>query len=269
MGHADFQLANGGVIGRDHRQTSKNYQDASLVERAEHYSLAIVADGCGSGVHSEIGAGIGVRLLAAALRTELDMSGNDTVNWARVQRQVLAKVGSLVVDMGGHFRRTVEEYFLFTVNGVLLTDQTATFFALGDGVIIVNDTEQSLGPFPGNMPPYLGYGLLPNELRIDPESVVLQPVLEKPLHEVDHFLLGSDGVADFITAADKPLPGQSTICGPISQFWVNDRYFGSNPELVSRQLRLAGRDWPRREPQPGLLPDDTTFVVGRQPPREE
>jgi hypothetical protein len=26
---------------------------------------------------------------------------------------------------------------------------------------------------------------------------------------------------------------------------------------------MIGRDWPRRDPEPGLLPDDTTMIVGR------
>lgn len=266
MGHADFQLASGGVIGRDHRQTFRNYQDASLVQRTDQYSLAIVADGCGSGKHSEIGATIGVKLLAVSVDHEFARYGAARFNWPRVQRRVLTRLDLIAEWQGGNYRQTVEDAFLFTLNGVLITDEKAIFFALGDGLIVVNDETLHLGPFPGNMPPYMGYGLIPDHLNIDPDSIWLRPVLEKPLAEVDHFLLGTDGMEDFIAAADKTLPGMSALCGEISQFWTGDRYFVGNPDLISRRLRMVARDWPKREPTPGLLSDDTTLIVGRRQP---
>ena len=267
MSHANYQLAGGGVIGREHRQTFKNYQDAWTVMRAEHFSLAIVADGCGSGGHSEIGAKLGTKWLAEEIRDEFTMRGSAGFSWPCVQREVLARLDGLAASLGGNYRQMVEEYLLFTVNGVLLTDEQAIFFALGDGIIIVNDQTLELGPFPGNMPPYLGYGLLSNRLKIDSETVVLRPVLEMPLSEVDHFLLGTDGASDLIAAAGKPLPGLPEQCGEITQFWT-DRYFKGNPDLVSRRLRLMARDFPVRDPVPGLLHDDTTIVVGRHQPEE-
>lgn len=268
MGHADFQLASGGVIGRDHRQTFRNYQDARLVLRTARYSLAIVADGCGSGEHSEVGAATGVKLVAESVDHELATRGMSRFSWSRVQRRVLTRLDLFADWLGGNYRQTVENYLLFTINGILLTDELAIFFALGDGIVVVNDQVRNLGPFPGNMPPYLGYALISDRLNIDPAMIQLRPIQEKPLSEVDHFLLGSDGIGDFIAAADKTLPGLSTHCGEISQFWTQDRFFTGNPDLISRTLRLAGRDWPKRDPVPGLLPDDTTLVVGRRQPSE-
>jgi len=268
MTHTDFQLAGGGVVGRDHRQASRNYQDAWLVRQTDRYALAILADGCGSGEYSEVGATIGVRLLAESIDHEFAVRGNAPFSWSRVQRRTLTKLDLFTDWLGGSYRQTVESHFLFTVNGALLTDEQAIFFALGDGIIIVNDETLELGPFPGNMPPYLGYGLLLDRLKIDPETVTLRPVREMPLSEVDHFLLGSDGTSDLIAAADKSLPGLSKLCGDISQFWTDDRYFSGNPDLVSRALRLVGRDWPKRDPIPGLLRDDTTIIVGRRRPEE-
>jgi hypothetical protein len=57
----------------------------------------------------------------------------------------------------------------------------------------------------------------------------------------------------------------SDVVGPLDQFYRQDRYF-ANPELISRRLKLISRDWPMSNPQPGLLHDDTTLIVGRRTP---
>ncbi|MDB5184959.1 MAG: hypothetical protein JWN38_767 [Candidatus Saccharibacteria bacterium] len=266
MSHQEVQIAYGSTIGRDHRAVPKNCQDDLRVVRTEQCTIGIVADGCGSGAHSEVGAQIGVRVLAECLEAEVrDRSGSD-IRWPRVQQHVLATLDVLARQMGGNYRQVVEEYFLFTIVGVLLTDKDATFFALGDGVIIVNGYELTLGPFEGNKPPYLGYGLLLPDVDIEPDLVQFRTVCWLPLKAVQHFLIGSDGVQDLIDAETKCLPGLAEPVGSIAGFWERDRYFGANHELLNRQLKLISRDWPKRDPQPGLLPDDTSMIVGRKAP---
>ena len=68
------------------------------------------------------------------------------------------------------------------------------------------------------------------------------------------------------------MPRDLRPVGPLDQFWQDDRYFG-NPALLERRLHLIGSDWVRfktesgtKEQLNGLLPDDTTMVVGRRPP---
>jgi serine/threonine protein phosphatase PrpC len=262
-----FRLAQGSTMGRDHRLVPKNCQDATYVNaEQENFRFGVIADGCGSSARSEVGAQLGVRLVSEALRAELAGATRcqaPDINWRRVQQHVLASLDVLARQMGGDYRKTVEEYFLFTIVGVVLAGQLATFFALGDGVVIVNGFQYQLGPFAGNMPPYAGYGLISDKLTIDPDSVVLRPVLQVPLTELDSFLIGSDGVMDIINAAEKMVPGLGNPVGSIAQFWEDDRYFQGNPELVSRRLKLLARDWPKHDPEPGLLPDDTSLIVGQ------
>jgi hypothetical protein len=179
---------------------------------------------------------------------------------------VLSQLDILAQSLGGDYRKVVEEYLLFTIIGVVLTPETATFFACGDGVAIINGTEWPLGPYPGNMPPYLAYGLLESELRIDLSEVKLQPFAEFVSEELESFLIGTDGVNDFVKHQDRMMPGLDREVGPLSQFWSDDRYFRGNPDLVSRQLRLVGRDFPHNNPEHGVLSDDTTIIVGRRIP---
>lgn len=259
-----YQLAGGSTIGRDHWMVPKNNQDSWSIWRYEDLTIGIVADGCGSGMHSEVGAKLGVQMLGACLRDEY--LRNRQINWQCVQRNMLTQLNSVAQMMGDNYRKIVESYMLFTLLGIVIDGEHAAFFALGDGTIIVNGEPLSVGPFQNNMPPYLGYGLLLDELAIDANEITLKPILELPIAQLASFLIATDGIDDVTRNSQSTLPGLGKIVGPIEQFWQSDRYFGSNPELLSRQLKLIGRDWPVSKPQPGLLGDDTTVIVGRQLP---
>lgn len=274
MPSSDFELAGGGTIGRDHRIAGKNYQDGVAILETPDGKVAIVTDGCGSSQHSEVGALLSAPLLCESIMREVRYrNGSADIDWQRALSSTLSVIDLIATQMGGSFRRNVENYFLFTVVGVLLADQTATFFALGDGVIVINGERFQLGPFPLNQPPYASYGLLGDRIAIDPAELRIKIIKYVELSELENFLLGCDGLADLIDAEEKLLPGLSKPLGPLSQFWEEDSFFSDNPDLVSRRLRLAARDWPKREPIAGLLPDDTTLVVGRRikplPAKEE
>jgi hypothetical protein len=235
------------------------------IARNDLSTVGIVTDGCGSSSYSEVGAKLATRLLAESIQAEASRNPAK-INWQRIRQHLLADLDALARRMGGSYRRTVEDYFLFTVVGVLLDQTMATFFAIGDGVVIVNGETQQLGPFAENMPPYVGYGLIGDSIRekglADQRFEIIQQV---KLTDLQHFLIGCDGVIDLMHVAERCLPGSSQTVGGIEQFWQQDRYYG-NPELINRRLKLVARDWPRHDPEPGLLPDDTTLIVGRRSP---
>lgn len=258
----DFQLAGGSMVGRDHRVVNRNNQDAYTILQYTGLTVAVVSDGCGSGAKTEVGAQLGVRMVAEQIARQY--GAYRRIDWQKTQRHVLSQLDILAQSLGGDYRKVVEEYFLFTIIGVILTPETATFFACGDGTAVINGEQWPLGPYPENRPPYLAYGLLENELRIDPSGIKLLPFMEVANEELNSFLIGTDGVDDFVKHQDKTMPGLDRNIGPLSQFWLDDRYFKGNPDLVSRQLRLAGRDFPHNNPEHGLLSDDTTIIVGRR-----
>lgn len=261
-----FELAGGSIIGRDHRLVPRNNQDAYTIVQGEDVTVAIVADGCGSSPHSEVGAQLGAQLVADAAHVAATQTGGITERLQWIQLDSLAALEAVMERMGDDFRRTVEDYFLFTIVGVVLTPETATFFAFGDGIVVINGAVSCLGPFPGNAPPYLGYGLLYERLDMAVTSgKQFEIIRHMPIGELDNFLIGTDGVLDLINAAEQQLPGMQQPVSGIGQFWQQDKFF-SNPELVHRRLKLIGRDWPKRDPEPGLLPDDTTLIVGRRMP---
>lgn len=269
-----FQIAGGSVTGKDHRKgVPRNRQDAWHVEHGPRAVTALVSDGCGSGEASEVGAALAVRLTTTYLHRYLNRGFRPNEEMLeRVRRDVLSQLHVLARDIGESLSEVVNHYFLFTLAGVIITDEVSTFFALGDGVMFINGELIVLQPEAGNQPIYLGYALTGSALTDDnPASLHLRIVRQVTTANLSHFLVGTDGVADAHARATRFLPGTDEPFGDISQFWENDRFFNS-PVAITRRLNLMARDWTRRLPEGrqviegGLLPDDTTFVVGRLTP---
>lgn len=269
-----FELAGGSVVGRDHRVVPKNNQDAWYILTRGDVTVAAVCDGCGSGAHSEVGAAIGARVICQATINALQ--DDPSYLWEYVEKDLLGVLHNLAREMGSNYRKTVEDYFLFTIVGCLLTPRTITFFGLGDGTIVIDGGRSTAGgPYPDNAPPYLAYRLL-NERRTRtdrtpigffPDELHLDAFASYDPSSVGSFLIGCDGAGSpglqDVCDSDRTLPGTETPVGPISQFWEDDRFF-QNPVALSRRLKLIARDWPPHDPEHGLLGDDTTIVVGRR-----
>jgi Protein phosphatase 2C len=256
-----FEIAGGSIAGRAHGAAGRNNQDAFCWAACDEGLVAVVCDGCGSGPHSEVGAQLGARLIVQAaiqgLRRHLEVA--DVLEQAR--QEVLARLrllaGAMATDQS--FSRTVVDYFLFTVVGVLITARGATPFSLGDGLVIVNGERRVLGPFPNNEPPYLAYALLPASAAGAAHDHA-GFVLHRPIaaDDVQSLVLATDGALDLEAIAARPVRGRSEPVGPLSQFWSDDRFF-RNPDMVRRRLAVLNRG-----PRDGLLPDDTTLVVVRR-----
>ncbi|MDE1874940.1 MAG: protein phosphatase 2C domain-containing protein [Patescibacteria group bacterium] len=292
-----FELAGGTVTGRDHLQPLKwgNGQDAyCLIDGLDKgVAIAVVADGCGSGERSEVGAQIAARFVAYALWEYVPRylavaeaagdKGARFLYWEDVRQDLLAYLRILAEKLGPNLKEAVKDHFLFTLIGFLVTPYDSFVFLVGDGVYAVNGAVARVGPFANNEPPYVGYGLLrPDQYGIAPEECRFKVPVALPTREVDSILVGSDGVGDLIAAAGKHFPSLNTKngpvkLGPLSQFWEDGRYFDTT-DAIRRTLALANNataepDWDegRINRRPGLLPDDTTLAVirRRQPPRLE
>lgn len=265
-----FEIVGGSVLGRSHRQSSKNNQDALCCLQASGYTAAIVCDGCGSGAHSEVGAQLGARLVVRLLLRQAQTARLDSISLCDCQAMLevvrIAAVRRLRVlarELGGSLPQIINEYLLFTIVGALLTPQYALFFSLGDGVMTINDEVLVLGPFPDNAPPYLAYGCVKSSLPDELLRFQVQRVL--PLEQLSTFLIGSDGVDDLCRAALCKVPGKSESVGPLDRLWQDERMW-RNPDMVRRRLAGLNRNvvWPDGRRENGLLPDDTTLIMGRR-----
>jgi hypothetical protein len=262
-----FELASGSVVGREHAAAGRNNQDACCSWQGQQATVAVVADGCGSGRFSEVGARAGARLLVEALRQRVPRidAGPVALVLEEVRLAVLAALRPLAEAFGGSLPDAVSEHFLFTLLGAVVTERTAVVFALGDGVIAVNGAVDVLVS-PGNAPPYLGYALLDRAAQARRFEIRHLGSASS----VDSLLIGTDGVADLLRQAERRLPGRDEAVGPLSRLWDDDRHF-ANPAALGRRLRLLNRetvraDWQTHElrREHGLLPDDTSLLVLRR-----
>ncbi len=274
-----FQIAGASVLGSRHLKIGKNNQDSYIWIRNPDYIIGIVSDGCSSGPHSEVGSNIIAPLFAQTLATylskpHLSLSDENYFRhdwlWYNVRQDVLARIRVLAQSMDENLIATICKYFLCTVVGCVITPTSTCIFGCGDGVFSLNGDIHMLGPFPGNKPPYLCYGITGSEVtNQNPSLLDIQRHIICPTDDVQSLLIGSDGVADLMNMADQHLPGREEIIGDISQFWTDDIYF-LNPEWMRNVLTTINTEkrkpvWEERTimKYQGLLPDDTTAIVLR------
>jgi hypothetical protein len=269
----DFLIACGSVTGREHRLVGKNNQDSCHFLLSDEITVAVVCDGCSAGAHSEFGAQLGANLVAQTIYRYRNyfLQGQTFTEkpwlWQNIRDDLLARIRVLALEFGPSLSRTINDYFLFTILGAVITREQTIIFSLGDGLYDLNGEVHQLGPFASNQPPYLAYALVGSD--IDPS--LLNFCIEEyfPTEYLDSLILGTDGVADLIRAAKHPFPGQENLIGPLSQFWQDESFF-ANPDKIRRKLSLANRDIMKFDTHGevrqfnGQLPDDTTMVVIRR-----
>ncbi len=264
-----IQVAAGTIAGSDHLRVGRGSQDAWAVRCGRRAVVAVVADGCGSGARSEVGAELGVALFTEALFRRLEsgerIAAQSTLSQAR--DDVIAQLRVLAASMPGPVTDCVSRRFLFTLVGVVITASLTVTFSIGDGIIVVDGVETIIGPYPDNQPPYLGYGVIDPTLTpaVDVHAVI-------PTDSFTCIAIGTDGAIDLAAAKSFPMPGRDQPVGALDQFWTEDRYF-TNRDRLRRRLALMNRevvsaDWDaqRLDRTRPLLPDDTTLVVLRKPP---
>ncbi len=265
-----FEVAGGTTTGYTHINDGRANQDwyASGLAIAENTTAVVVADGCSEGHRSEVGSYLLSNVLLQKLLTGLRCfaSHKDVLNYARSSS--IQALDAILDHLAGDFALQVEksrvilECLLSTVVVGLIGPKESTFAAIGDGFLAVNGEVIDLGTFPGNKPPYLAYALTIS--TIDPKLLSWRVLKELPTADLQHCLVGTDGMKDFVERECEPLPRLTRTVGPISQFWTEDCFF-RNRDAVRRRLVLCNGGVGLRAVG-GLLPDDTTLIVGRRRP---
>ena len=254
-----FHIAGASVPGTTHTQPGrpgwKNNQDAHICIQTLDMTIGIVADGCGSGKSSEVGAQIGVKILATCLQKLFERSletGTGFHPWHRLEQLLLSHLQILAESMGTSLSDTIREYFLFSIVGCVITQETTWIFHCGDGTFALNTKLTQLGPFPGNAPPYLGY-------RINDPAAVGFSVLTFKTENVQSIMLGTDGV-DYITDFSSEMIAT----------WMKRREFFENRDSLRRMLALMNRERIQDgRLTGGPLQDDTTIILIQRKNTEE
>jgi len=265
MKHELFKVAGASVRGSEHTRLGRNNQDAFAYSVDPAVALGVVCDGCGSAAASEVGAQICARIVVDLLRGQLH-EGQDPGEGLFLDHLAAGVCGRLrqfLVCLGKPGIHQVHELLLTTILGFVATPTTCLVFAAGDGIAAINGEVMSLGPFPGNAPPYLAYAL-------GGQDVGFQALFCRPTSEVSSLLIASDGADAFISRPDALLPGTQRRLGNLQRLSESPR-FVDHPDALRRHLFCAARERTRFDPvtrasqrNPALLHDDTTIVVGQR-----
>ncbi|MCX6778694.1 MAG: protein phosphatase 2C domain-containing protein [Candidatus Magasanikbacteria bacterium] len=269
-----WEVASGTIIGKDHIHSQKNNQDAWRVIVGEKALVVLVSDGCSAGMHSEVGANLGAGILAESLNRNLAKMDDFSVSaleavLERSRQDTLAAIRILANAMGGSFSQTIEDYFLFTALGAIITNQETFLFAVGDGMFFLNGEMIELLPFAGNKPPYLAYALVNTTLG-GPDLFRLRIIRSLPTEQLENLIVGTDGMKDLVQAQGLKMSGQTEVVKPVEELWQDDRFFKNPDQLrryltqVNRELKIFDQRTGVIKVEPGHLPDDTTLVVVRR-----
>lgn len=201
-----WDVTGGSIVGRDHVRIGRNNQDAYAVWAGAGAAAAVVCDGCGSAPHSEWGARLGARLVAAALARRAGATWERL--WPEVQGEVLAGLRAAAALVGD-----VHDHLLFTIVAALARGGEASAAAIGDGAVVW-DGAQLLGRDATDTPAYLGYGL-------DGEAPAFRELGRGPCRTL---ALASDGAAELSV-------------GPL----FDDDLVWRNPDGLRRRLAIAAR----------------------------
>lgn len=272
-----FTYTSGSVPGRDHVRSGKNNQDALSIMHTDRATVAVVTDGCSSGTHTEIGATLGARLACIEVLRALHRYTPENQHllfdhpnhweWREgIPGRILAKIETLMADMETSTSAWIQDHLLFTIVGVLMTNKLTAFFSLGDGLLEVNGETVELESCDANTPPYLAYRLV--KTHLPRESLILNVHHVLPTDQLKNFLLATDGLHHMQRNEMSNHPGTDTPIGPLSQFWT-DPCYRTNRDKIRRKLAACSTDITRLDTDthslvkyPGLLPDDTTLIVG-------
>ena len=248
-----WKITGGSIPGSDHVGVTstvyKNNQDAFFTHIDEEMAIGIVADGCSSGVHSEVGSKMGVSLLGELIKNSFERSfaiGNTSIDWTRLQVTFLSQLSVIANSMGNSLSKVVEEYFLFTIVGFVITQYGVVIFNCGDGVYSVDGKINSFGPFPNNEPPYFSYGILGK--KVCNFNILPYPIGYGDLTSI---VIGSDGV-ELISELPEKL-----------EKWFSMEKMFSNSDLLRRQLSIMNKPFKNENGAfvPGPLKDDVTLII--------
>jgi serine/threonine protein phosphatase PrpC len=238
-----FSTLTGSTIGNYHKNRGNNSQDASAIAHHGQRTALVLADGCGAGAHSEVGAKLAVAMLAQRLA-----AGEDLTTALAAITSVLATVAEQICPVPDQYVATVTNYLLFTLVGAVLAPDYAFAFAIGDGVVAWQTDQASqikLLTAANNAPDYLAYVLFGQSYSIWRQDWPQPP---------QKLLLASDGLTADVAHDLVPV------------LWHDDMWH--NPQNLQRYLSREGRETVKitagqLKRSPGRWRDDITVLLAR------
>lgn len=264
-----YKIQSASIIGSHHRNVNKNNQDAAVVIEKNEIAVGVVADGCGSGAHSEIGARLGALFAANFLvekvnaETPLLAKGGETSFESVLEQLRVALLAYLekICVAPNEKKEFVFSHLLFTLVGFVITPACAGrpervyVFRAGDGVVIVNGEKIVFDE--NNMPRYLSFGMLSANNGDEGRRFNFEIVKEMPTADLHCLLIATDGFVPILENGEQEFTslGETKTVGAFIDL-TNEKYL-SNRCFLQKRLNVLGMNQ-------GLLYDDTTAILVRK-----
>ncbi len=229
-----MKIGYGSIQGFTHRKLEYNNQDFVLVSENEECNIGLVADGCGSGANSEVGAQLGLKYLLRKITKQLN--SNWQINLKEELQDYSRQIANLHSDKPKEF---IKDFLLYTIIGFVETNNKVTLFYYGDGVIIIDDQIKVINQ--NNQPKYVNNELIGNEGG--------QFIYEEISLDKQTLVIGSDGIEDFIEGINK---GEIEEYKSLIQF-INDEDNFNNPIHIPKLLKKYSRK--------GIIKDDCSLII--------
>jgi Protein phosphatase 2C len=221
-----FRIASGLSLGQSHQKLQYNCQDAYAMHQGDKLIVGVVADGCGAGRYSEVGARLGVQFALEFCKRNF---GHGTFDAALLLQGMFAYLHELCdLQQASERDLFIEEHLLFTLVGFVSTPALTHVFYAGDGYIILNDRVWNLDA--GNRPSYLGRHLLGEKI-----SLFTDQIATADLHRL---LIATDGLRD--------------MAQPVTSLLDDDTFFQDERALPSTLQGWANA---------GILKDDAAVLM--------
>jgi serine/threonine protein phosphatase PrpC len=235
----NYNIATASVIGSSHRKLFYNNQDAYEYYQDKNIIIGVVADGCGSGSNSEVGARLGVNFVVNFCKKHFQNSPFD----AEILKNGLVDHLKILIknQQTDEELDFIENYLFFTLFGfVIQADQTYIFHS-GDGMYQLNEKVVLIEQ--DNRPNYIAKNLISGKAKIEVEMIETD--------KLERLLVATDG----LTHLNDKFLNDETIDNmtQISDIFDNDDYF---EDMIALPKYLTDLSVNRN-----ILKDDTTLIM--------
>jgi hypothetical protein len=220
-----FELSSATLVGRMHAALRRNRQDAMASWTSGSRAIGVVADGCGSGTASELGAAVTARVMASRVRARLTRGERPRDAVSEAFADVVEALGSIAERASPPDQRAdfVAEHLLSTVIAFVIDEKECVLLASGDGLTRIDGSTIVFDQ--GNAPEYPAYRLLGREVT---------PPIVRVFERATEVAIATDGF------------DEASL----------ERALGARRSRLERALRI--------EQQRGSFEDDATIVIARR-----
>lgn len=239
----EYNIAISSTIGSSHQKLFYNNQDAYSFYRDKNLICGVVADGCGSGTNSEVGAALGVNFVVNFCKHHFTKK---TFDVEVLNQAIINYLRNIVQNQQTNEElEFIENYLFFTLFGFLISPQKTYIFHSGDGVYALNDQKVVIEQ--DNRPQYIAKNLISGKTNMETTYIETS--------KLERLLIATDGL---LHLDDKLENGEKVEnLSKIEDLFEQNIYFDNEVALPKFMMDLAI--------DKNILRDDTTLIMLKKP----